>query len=74
MTGNDTESYCPRHVALPALGEDPGVAPDDSRQQRDLAGVGVYHLDLLRLDAQDEISALGRSQRIHTKLKLQTEV
>ena len=66
----NTELYCPGHVALPALGEDPGVAPDDRGQQGDLRRVRVHHLDLVRLDAQDEVSSLGRCHGIHTEPEL----
>ena len=61
-------------MSLPTLGDDLAMSLDNLTQQTYLGTVGIHHLDLLRLDAQDEISALGRSQRIHTKLKLQTEV
>ena len=66
----DTELYCPGHVALPALREDPGVAPDDRGQQGDLRRVRVHHLDLVRLDAQNEVSSLGRCHRIHAEPEL----
>ena len=43
-------------MPLPPLGPDPGVATDDLVQQRDLSRVRVHNLDLLRLEAQDEVA------------------
>ena len=43
-------------MPLPPLGPDPGVAADDLVQQRDLSRVRVHNLDLLRLEAQDEVA------------------
>ena len=46
------------------------MTPDDAGQQRDLRRVRVHHLDLVRLDAQDEIASLGRCHGIHTEPEL----
>ena len=60
----------PGHVPLPALGPDPGVAADDLVQQRDLSRVRVHNLDLLRLEAQDEVAGLGGGQGVDPEPEL----
>ena len=61
---------CPGHVSLPTLGDDLAMSLDDLTQQTDLGTVGIHHLDLLRLEAEDEVATLGGGQRICSKPEL----